>query len=135
MAPENAKGQHYDQRVDVYSFGVLLYEILSLQIAFETFDVPDFKKVFNQGYRPPLPASIPVYMRTLIKESWSGDMNERPNFSRIANLLRGEMRDLSDASEVMNRTKHMLNRSRTSGHIHLKNLNGVGLQEQQRTHS
>lgn len=123
MAPENAKGEHYDQRVDVYSFGILLWEILSLKTAFETFDVPDFKKVFNQGYRPPVPASIPISIRALIKECWSGDLNERPNFSRIANLIRGEMKDLSDATDIMNRTSHMLNRSRTSGHIHLKTLN------------
>uniref|UniRef100_A0A7S2RHH1 Protein kinase domain-containing protein n=1 Tax=Eucampia antarctica TaxID=49252 RepID=A0A7S2RHH1_9STRA len=123
MSPEVAKGEHYDQRADVYSFGILLWEILSLKKAFETFAVSDFKQVFNKGYRPPVSGSIPIYTRTLVKECWSDDLNSRPDFSRIANLLRGEMKDLSDSTEITNRTSHMLNRSRTSGHIHRKNLN------------
>ena len=117
MAPEVAKCEPYDQRADVYSFGILLWEILSCRVAFEQFCTSDYKQVIFQGYRPSIePSNFTVHTKSLVKECWSSDIMKRPVFSRIASLLRGEMADLSEASEITDRTTHMLSRSKASGH-------------------
>lgn len=42
MAPEVALSQPYNQSADTFSFGILLWEILSLKPPFETFDGHDY---------------------------------------------------------------------------------------------
>ena len=41
MAPEQARGRQVDQRADIFSFGCLLYEMLTGRPAFEGDNVPD----------------------------------------------------------------------------------------------
>ena len=43
MAPEVALGKPYNEKCDVFSFGILLYEIISLK--------PPFSKAIKENYR------------------------------------------------------------------------------------
>ena len=77
----------YSREIDIYSFGILFWEILSCKIPFE-------KKTENQiiaGERPSLidlPDDVPLEIKQLIKKCWSSDPSERPNFYEIINTLK-----------------------------------------------
>jgi serine/threonine protein kinase len=87
MAPEVASG-HYDQKVDVYSFGLILYDIVSGTGVFSG----DGNKMalhydMVKGKRPDIPATVLPFTRDLIKKCWSESATERPSFSEIWKMI------------------------------------------------
>ena len=69
MAPEQAKGRAADKRCDVWSFGCVLFEMLSGKRAFEGEDVSDTLAAVLRGEPDwaALPLDAPVSVRTLIR--------------------------------------------------------------------
>ena len=99
------------------SFAVLLWEILSVDWAFNGFAIPDyFQKVVKENQRMPIRggASWPTMMKHIVKEGWDKDPQKRPDMNRMGMLIRAELNELSQDTAVLNRTSHMLNRSRHS---------------------
>jgi len=104
MAPEIIKGEGYGLGVDVYSFGITLYEICSLKLPFaETFvynpsrsrgsKVEDFYAcIVNQGLKAAsdefLEKTVPCpKLRDLIGDCWNHDPGTRPTFDEILSRL------------------------------------------------
>ena len=83
-APEVIMGKWYDQKADVYAFGVLLWEILSLQRPFHTLlhenQVHDH---VVQGKRPPLNAVSSKTLRPIVRDCWDEDPESRPTFGTV----------------------------------------------------
>ncbi|KAL7507643.1 hypothetical protein ACHAXN_006213, partial [Cyclotella atomus] len=95
MAPEVFTGKPYGKPSDVYSFGVLLWEMLHFKYAFYHLDRRDFLDVVvRREYRPSIDGSLPVMIRTIIKECWDSDPAKRPPFERIAVLLKAEYQSM-----------------------------------------
>ena len=95
MAPENYLGQPYGKGADVFSFAVLLWEMLHHKFAFYHYNSVDYKEiVVEKGYRPPINNSIPTRVQEIIKQSWDKDPKKRPTFDRISLQLRAEYQDL-----------------------------------------
>ena len=114
MAPEVALCQPYNLSADVFSFGTLLWQVLALRDPYETFDVRDYnEKVCKLGYRLDIPGSWPALVREMLKDCWQQRPSKRPDFRRIVNIIRGEMKDMagSNRASIHNRTTHMMNRS------------------------
>eukprot|EP01104_Vermistella_antarctica_P016973 TRINITY_DN591_c0_g1_i1.p1 TRINITY_DN591_c0_g1~~TRINITY_DN591_c0_g1_i1.p1 ORF type:complete len:1378 (-),score=383.37 TRINITY_DN591_c0_g1_i1:59-4192(-) len=87
LAPEILKNEHYDEKVDLYSFGVILWEILSKTAYFgevKFWHVIEDKILKN--VRPPIPDCKPGY-KALIEELWSGNPHERPPFEECCRRL------------------------------------------------
>ena len=82
MAPEIINEQHYDEKVDVYSFGVLVYFILSGG------KMPEITlaQVAN-GKMASIPPSFTPFAKDLITKCWSFQPNDRPSFDTILKLL------------------------------------------------
>ncbi|KAJ1627234.1 kinase-like domain-containing protein [Pavlovales sp. CCMP2436] len=94
MAPENWAGESYTYKVDVFSYGILAYELLSGKRAYGELvmngqEVAD--AVAEQGLRPTIPGSWPDALVALLRACWSTDPTERPDFTHVApELLRIE---------------------------------------------
>ncbi|XP_062221116.1 uncharacterized protein LOC133920514 [Phragmites australis] len=88
MAPEMMKHKSYGRKVDVYSFGLILWEMFSGSIPYE--DLTPFQAafaVFDKNVRPVIPASCPAPVRLLIEQCWTSHSEKRPEFWQIVQIL------------------------------------------------
>ncbi|GMH31173.1 hypothetical protein Nepgr_033016 [Nepenthes gracilis] len=88
MAPEVFKHQKYDKKVDVFSFAMILYEMLEGDPPLAHYEPYDAAKYVAEGHRPIFRAKgyVPG-LKELIEECWSEDMHKRPSFLEILKRL------------------------------------------------
>ncbi|KAK7400586.1 hypothetical protein VNO78_11796 [Psophocarpus tetragonolobus] len=88
MAPEMIKRKSYGRKVDVYSFGLILWEMVTGTIPYE--DMTPIQAAFavvNKNSRPVIPSDCPNAMRALIEQCWSLNPDKRPEFWQIVKVL------------------------------------------------
>jgi serine/threonine protein kinase len=113
MAPEVANSLYYNQRCDVYSFSLLLWEMLMLQRPYDNF--PDqevfMRKVFQQNTRPTIPKKWSRSLRALLAAGWSADQDHRLDMSILRSMLRAEVMHCKDGDETTLKGDSFLRRS------------------------
>ena len=96
MAPEVAEGRPYNETADVYSFGILLWQIMSLKKPYG--DAPGAvveRKVVYCGTRPPIDQTWPGPLCRLLKDMFASNPR-RPQMEVVCDVLRQEINKLSD---------------------------------------
>lgn len=89
MSPECGLYKPYNLSADVYSFSMLLWEIISLHQPFKGFSYSQLKReVFHDGYRPPLRKVWHRGLRSLIAVGWHHNPSKRPEMDEIYDKLR-----------------------------------------------
>ena len=90
MAPEIVKyngEEEYTEKVDCFSFGMLIYELLTLHQPFVGYET--VKELILEGGRPPLsPRELiyPTYVLDLMVVCWAQQPRERPSASQIVSI-------------------------------------------------
>ncbi|KAL0045432.1 hypothetical protein WJX82_006390 [Trebouxia sp. C0006] len=96
MAPEVMKGQSYNEKVDVFSFAVIIFELLSGRVAMAAIGDQrdlDYEAVHAHaeetanGFRLPLPVNWPAAVLSLINDCWAQRSSKRPSFATIERRL------------------------------------------------
>merc|ERR1711879_219197 len=106
LAPEAARASSYELSADVYSYGFLLYELLSLKVAWEKYTYAEHEDmVVYGGQRPNLEEHTWSFtLKSLINISWANLSTDRPDFEHIIYILGREHTALicedSDALEA-----------------------------------
>ncbi|XP_050949189.1 macrophage colony-stimulating factor 1 receptor isoform X3 [Labeo rohita] len=89
MSPESIFECLYTVQSDVWSYGVLLWEIFSLGMSPYPNVVIDaqFYKMIKDGYHMPQPDFAPCEMYKIMKMCWSLEPTLRPTFANIRELI------------------------------------------------
>lgn len=93
MAPEVFAGQDYDETVDIYSYAMVMFEILCQEVPFEDTDPSLIGAMTVKGIRPDLsrlPRDCPKQLAEIMMTCWSHDATKRPGFCVIVETLRFE---------------------------------------------
>ncbi|WOG86809.1 hypothetical protein DCAR_0206027 [Daucus carota subsp. sativus] len=80
----------YTEKADVYSFGMICFQLLTGKVPFEDGHLQGDKVSHNirTGERPLFPFQSPKYVMSLTKRCWHSDPTQRPSFSSICRILR-----------------------------------------------
>jgi len=90
MAPEVVNNQPYNYKVDVYSFGIILWELLSNKKSFLNYDNEDefVDQVVRGNKRLTINHKLwPPKLIKLMNSCWDVDSTKRPAFSKIVDVL------------------------------------------------
>jgi serine/threonine protein kinase len=100
MAPENYRGEAYTYKSDVYSFAILLYELLARARAYDDLFLNGEQIAVDAAserlLRPTLPAAWPAEAHALLRACWHADPAQRPDFAAIAAELEAWRSDSTD---------------------------------------
>ncbi len=102
MSPEQAAGKPVDTRSDIFSFGLVLYELLAGRRAFTgTSDVDTLHAIVHDAPGP-LPARVPVGLRLLVEKALEKDPAERFQSMRelVVDLRREARRPIESGSHT-----------------------------------
>ncbi|WJX93266.1 hypothetical protein P8452_74813 [Trifolium repens] len=91
MAPEllNGNSNKVSEKVDVFSFGILLWEILTGEEPYANMHYGAIiGGIVNNTLRPTIPSHCDLEWRTLMEQCWAPNPVARPSFTEIASRLR-----------------------------------------------
>jgi sterile alpha motif and leucine zipper-containing kinase AZK len=93
MAPEVLSGNSYNEKVDVYSFSIVLYELLCRWIPFDGtgLEQVSIAVAVTSGRRPDLrylPPDCPPSLSGLMTSCWAHCADQRPTFEAALDLLK-----------------------------------------------
>jgi serine/threonine protein kinase len=110
MAPEIVMGRKASLKSDIYSFGIVLWELISLKRAFKKFSGSpmQFKEnVLIASWRPSLSNIPSKALRELINDCWDYDPEKRPDISKVLEVLNMELSHWTSSKKT---SKSKLNR-------------------------
>lgn len=88
MAPELLRFGKMSPAVDVFSFGIMMWELLTARVAFKGLHYGAIiEHVALLGERPPLPAEAPEDFCLLMSSCWHADAAQRPAFDQVMRCL------------------------------------------------
>ncbi|XP_042520186.1 integrin-linked protein kinase 1-like isoform X2 [Macadamia integrifolia] len=90
LAPEVVRNEEYDTKVDVFSFALILQEMIEGCPPFSSKSETEIPKAYAANERPPFRAPAKYYahgLRELIEECWSEKPVKRPTFRVIITRL------------------------------------------------
>lgn len=90
MSPEVSQGKPYNEKSDVFSFGIVLFEVMSKRLLGSDYlnnTQWDESEVHAQrvanGWRPPFPNHMPDSIRKLVDKCWAGLPELRPSMPEV----------------------------------------------------
>ncbi|CAN6463934.1 unnamed protein product [Victoria cruziana] len=88
MAPEVIEHKPYDHKADVFSFGIVLWELLTAKLPYDYLTpLQAAVGVVQKGLRPTIPKNVNPKLAELLERCWQQDPTLRPDFSEIIEIL------------------------------------------------
>ena len=84
IAPEILKGRAYNNKADIWSMGILLYEMCALDVPIKAANLHDlYKRIMNFRHVPSLPRQYSKEVKDLIKSMLCTDGSRRPTIKDL----------------------------------------------------
>ncbi|CAB3375396.1 Hypothetical predicted protein [Cloeon dipterum] len=89
MAPEVFEGSSYTEKCDVFSWGIILWEVLTRRRPFDNIKGATVAILWavHTGQRPPLIANCPPPLETLMTSCWEKESSERPAMVEVVERM------------------------------------------------
>jgi len=90
MAPEVLTGSSYDQHADVFSFAMVMFEVLGREVPFEDICALKVAIIVASGGRPDMeaiPPDCPGPLVDLMVRCWAQEPMDRPDFVKVIAVL------------------------------------------------
>uniref|UniRef100_A0A7N6F905 Mitogen-activated protein kinase kinase kinase 7 n=1 Tax=Anabas testudineus TaxID=64144 RepID=A0A7N6F905_ANATE len=103
MAPEVFEGSNYSEKCDVFSWGIILWEVITRRKPFDEIGGPAFRIMWavHNGTRPPLIKNLPKPIESLMTRCWSKDPSQRPSMEEIVKIMTHLMRYFPGCDESL----------------------------------
>ncbi|CAL8395119.1 unnamed protein product [Arctogadus glacialis] len=103
MAPEVFEGSNYSEKCDVFSWGIILWEVITRKKPFDEIGGPAFRIMWavHNGTRPPLIKNLPMAIESLMTRCWSKDPTQRPSMEEIVKIMTHLMRYFPGSEEAL----------------------------------
>ncbi|KAG0464178.1 hypothetical protein HPP92_019791 [Vanilla planifolia] len=108
MAPElystvtlrQGEKKHYNHKVDVYSFAIVLWELLHNKLPFE--GMSNLQAAYAAAFKNVRPSAenLPDELAVILTACWKEDPNSRPNFGQIVQMLLHYLSSISPPEPV-----------------------------------
>ncbi|CAF4905958.1 unnamed protein product [Rotaria socialis] len=90
-APEAALYNRFTIKSDVWSYGILLTELVTYgRTPYPGMTNAEVLRKVDQGYRLPQPPNSPSSLYTIMRECWEPQPDDRPSFSTLQYRLENE---------------------------------------------
>ncbi|MGJ7439520.1 protein kinase domain-containing protein [Aquipuribacter sp. MA13-6] len=100
LSPEQARGERATTASDVYSLGVVAYELLTGQPPFTGDNPAEVARAHVQDPLPPLPGTVPDAMRTTVSRCLAKSPGARPDVETLATRLRAIAEGVEPAADL-----------------------------------
>ncbi|RGB38409.1 kinase-like domain-containing protein, partial [Rhizophagus diaphanus] len=99
MAPEVLRGYKYTKAADIYSFGIIMNELMSEEIPYNDIPHDHFLVVkICKGFRPKISEDTPKFIVDLIIKCWDAKAENRPTAKELRQILYKYYFDIDDES-------------------------------------
>lgn len=106
MAPEVIEHKPYDHKADVFSFGIVVWELLTGKLPYEYLTpLQAAIGVVQKGLRPTIPKHTHPKLAELLERCWQQDSTLRPDFSEIIDILQQITKEVGDEGEERRKEK------------------------------
>jgi len=86
MAPELYNKKAYNEKIDVFAFGTILWELFTQKIPYFNCEPNEIKNKICRGEQLPKHKAIPKKIEEIINDCRALEPNNRPSFKDIANI-------------------------------------------------
>lgn len=103
MAPEVFEGSNYSEKCDVFSWGIIFWEVITRRKPFDEIGGPAFRIMWavHNGTRPPLIRNLPKPLEILMTRCWHGNPAERPSMAEVCRIMTYMFQFFSGADKAL----------------------------------
>uniref|UniRef100_A0A3P8ZC97 Mitogen-activated protein kinase kinase kinase 7 n=1 Tax=Esox lucius TaxID=8010 RepID=A0A3P8ZC97_ESOLU len=103
MAPEVFEGSNYSEKCDVFSWGIILWEVITRRKPFDEIGGSAFCIMWavHRGTRPPLIKDLPEPIEGLMTHCWDKEPAQRPSMEEVRNTMASLMKYFPGSDEPL----------------------------------
>ncbi|XP_019244333.1 PREDICTED: serine/threonine-protein kinase STY46-like [Nicotiana attenuata] len=119
MAPEVVEHKPYDHKADIFSFGIMLRELLTGKYPYEYLTpIQAAMGVVQEGLRPTITKRTHPELAQLLERCWQQDPTFRPEFSEIIQTLQQIAKEVRDERDYRLKEKSFRGFLSTLRHVY-----------------